>query len=125
MQAAFPGEVEDTKPDAQLPSYATQGAQNVPAQPPAPSTQQLSNMACIMPDGRVVYQQRPGAPGMMQPMMVQGQLPGQMMYLPTAQPQQMWPSMQMPYPVGCTNSDLRCLYFGLPNNGIYYNRPQL
>ena len=86
MQAAFPGEAEDTKPDAQLPSYASQ---NIPAQPSAPGAQQSAR---IMPDGRVVYQHA-------QPMMVQGQIPGQMMYLPNAQPQQMWPSMQMPYVV--------------------------
>ena len=67
------------------------------AQPSAPDAQQPSGMVSIMPDGRVVYQQRPGVPGMMQPMMVQSQVPGQVMYLPTAQPQQMW---QMPYVVG-------------------------
>ena len=70
MQTAFPGETEDTKLDARLPSIATQGAQNIPAQPPAYGTQQPSGM----------------------------EIPGQM---PTAQPHQMWPSMQMPYPVGC------------------------
>ena len=101
MQAAYhplPEEADDITPDAQL-SSAPQGAQNILAQLPAPGTQQPSGMVPNMPDGRMVNQQKPGAPAMMQPVMVQGQVPGQMMYLPTAQPQQMWPSMQMPYPV--------------------------
>ena len=79
MQTAyhpFPEEAEETKADAE-PSYAPQGAKNIPAQPPTPRI--------------------PMQPGIAQPMMVQGQLSGQMMYLPTAQPHQMW---QMPYVVG-------------------------
>ena len=91
-------------PGAQLPPNipqgarsTPQGAQNIPAQPPVPGTQQPSGMSCTMPDGRVVYQQRLARPAMTQPMTVQGQFPGQIVHLPTAQPQHMWPSMQMPY----------------------------
>ena len=107
----LPGEEEDAKPDARPPSLAAQAA---PAPDEPPVDQQKSGFAQVAPSTLAhnqspVYQQQQPPVDQQQPaatmqpmmMMVQGQLPGQMMCPAyTAQSQQTWPSVKLAYVVG-------------------------